>query len=149
MSERVAGNGRSTTSAWGTVAAVDGEHALIRMDESGCGRCRETGGCGGNNLARLLCSKPRTFRVPNPDKRAVGERVCVRLVEGSLGRSALYAYAFPWLALLLGALLGSSLADEGGAIGGAAAGLLVGWLSLRRAQRRDAADPRFQPSIRS
>lgn len=137
------------TSAWGTVAAVDGEYALIRMDESGCGRCREAGGCGGNNIARLLCSKPRTFRVLNPEQRVVGERVCVRLVDGSLGRSALYAYAFPWLALLVGALLGSSLAGEAGAIGGAMAGLLVAWLGLRRAQRRDAADPRFQPSIRS
>jgi len=137
------------TGAWGTVAALDGEHALIRMEESGCGRCREAGGCGGNNLAKLLCSTPRTFRVPNPERRSVGERVRVRVGEGSVRRSALAAYAFPWLALLLGALAGSAWAGELGAIGGALAGLLVGWLGLRRAQRRDAADPRCQPSITS
>jgi sigma-E factor negative regulatory protein RseC len=135
--------------AWGTVASVDGEHALIRMDESGCGRCREVGGCGGNNLAKLLCSTPRTFRVPNPERRSVGERVHVRIGEGSVRRSAFVAYAFPWLALLLGALAGSAAAGEAGAIGGAMAGLLVGWLGLRRAQRRDASDPRCQPSITS
>ncbi len=140
---------KPSTGAWGTVASVDGEHALIRMDESGCGRCREVGGCGGNNLAKLLCSTPRTFRVPNPERRPVGARVRVRVGEGSVRRSALAAYAVPWLALLLGALAGSAAAGEAGAIGGALAGLLVGWLGLRRAQRRDAADPRFQPSITS
>ena len=137
------------TGAWGTVASLDGEYALIRMEESGCGRCREVGGCGGNNLAKLLCSTPRTFRVPNPERRSVGERVRVRVGEGSVRRSALAAYAFPWLALLLGALAGSAAAGEAGAIGGAIVGLLVGWLGLRRAQRRDAADPRCQPSITS
>ena len=137
------------TGAWGTVAALDGEHALIRMEESGCGRCREAGGCGGNNLAKLLCSTPRTFRVPNPERRSVGERVRVRVGEGSVRRSALAAYAFPWLALLLGALAGSAAAGEAGAIGGAIVGLLVGWLGLWRAQRRDAADPPCQPSITS
>lgn len=137
------------TAAWGTVAAVDGEHALIRMDEGGCGRCREVGGCGGNKIASLLCSTPRTFRVPNPEQRAVGERVRVRVGEGLVRRSAWYAYAFPLLALLAAALAGSALAGEAGAIGGALLGLLVGWLGLRRVQRRDASDPRFQPSIRS
>ncbi|EXI86288.1 MAG: Sigma-E factor regulatory protein RseC [Candidatus Accumulibacter regalis] len=135
--------------AWGTVSAVEGEHALVRMDESGCGRCREVGGCGGNHLAKLLCATPRTFRVPNPERRAVGEYVRVRIGAGSLRRSALAAYVFPLLALLIGALAGSAWAGELGAIGGALAGLLVGWLGLRRAQRRDAADPRCQPSITS
>lgn len=138
-----------TGGAWGSIAAVDGDDALVRMDEGGCGRCREPGGCGGNNVASLLCATPRTFRVPNPDGRAVGERVRVRVLAGSVSRSALYAYAFPLLALLVGALAGSALAGEAGAIGGAIAGLLVGWLGLRRAQRRHTGDCRFQPSIRS
>ena len=133
------------TDAWGTVVAVDDGQATIRIDEGGCGRCREAGGCGG----KLLCASPRTFRVPNPDRCAVGQRVRVGVVEGSLRRSALHAYAFPLLALLLGALLGSALAGEAGAIGGSIAGLLVGWLGLRRAQSRSACDPRFRLSIRA
>ena len=135
--------------AWGTVAALDGEYALIRMDDSGCGRCRAPGGCGGNNAVSILCRAPRTFRVPNPEHRVVGERVRVRVAEGAIGHGALHVYAVPLLALLLGALAGSTLADEAGAIAGAIAGLWVGWMGLRRVHRRSSDDPRFQPSIES
>lgn len=134
--------------AWGTVTAVDGEHATIRIDESGCGRCAEAGGCGGNSLGKLLCSPPRTFCVPNPGRISVGERVRIGVADGSVGRSAFHAYAIPLLAVLAGALSGSALGDEFGAIGGAALGLLVGWLGLRRAQRRGQRDARLRPSIR-
>ncbi|WP_291992745.1 SoxR reducing system RseC family protein [Candidatus Accumulibacter sp. ACC003] len=135
--------------AWGTVAALDGEYALIRMDEGGCGRCREPGGCGGNHVASLLCPTARTFRVFNAEQRLVGERVRVCVAEGSVRRGALHAYAFPLLALLLGALAGSAFAGEAGAIAGAIAGLLLGWWGLRRAQLRSVNDPRLQPSIKS
>lgn len=142
-------DGRPVTDAWGTVTAVDDEGATIRVDESGCGRCREPGGCGGHNLAQLLCRAPRTFRVPNPDRCAVGERVRVGVAEGSVASSALHAYAFPLLALLAGALGGSVLAGEVGAIGGSLAGLFVGWLGLRRAQLRGMHNRRLRPWIRS
>ena len=55
------------TDAWGTVTAVDDQHASIHMDEIGCGRCGEPGGCGGKHLGKLLCGTPRTVRVRNPD----------------------------------------------------------------------------------
>ena len=135
--------------AWGTVVALDGEQATIRMDETGCGRCRQPGGCGGSEAARLFCHTPRTFNVPNPDHRRVGERVQIVLADGSLGRGALHAYVQPLLALLGGALAGSAIAGEVGAMGGAIAGLLLGWLLLRRAQLRWRNDRGRQPSIRS
>lgn len=134
--------------AWGTVIAVDDGQATIRMDDGGCGRCRESGGCGGNNLGQLLCGTPRTLRVPNPDRCVVGQRVRVGVVDGSLGSSALHAYAVPLLGLFAGALGGSAVAGEGGAIGGSIVGLLAGWWSLRRAHLRCRDDPRFRPSIR-
>lgn len=137
------------TDAWGTVTAVDGQYAYLRMDESGCGRCRQPGGCGGNHLGPLWCGSPRTFRVLNPDHCDVGARVQVTVAEGSLSRSVLYAYASPLLALFAGALSGSACGGEAGAIGGAMGGLLVGWLGLRRAQRQSQHDPRLQISIRS
>ncbi len=136
------------TDTWATVIAVDGEQTTIRIDDSGCGRCGEAGGCGGNHLGKLLCGTPRTFRVLNPERCGVGARVRVGVAEGSLGRSAVHAYAFPLLALIAGALLESALAGEAAAIGGAVAGLLVGWLGLRRAQRRSLNDARYLPSIR-
>ena len=85
-------DGSHMTDTWGTVTAVDDEGATIRVDDSGCGRCREPGGCGGNNLAQLLCRTPRTFRVPNPDRCTVGERVRVGVAEGSVASSAPVSY---------------------------------------------------------
>ena len=134
--------------AWGTVTAVDDGQATIRMDDGGCGRCRESGGCGGNNLGQLLCATPRTLRVANPERCVVGQRVRIGVVDGSLGSSALHAYAVPLLGLFVGALGGSAVAGEIGAFGGSLGGLLAGWWGLRRAHLRSRDDPRFRPSIR-
>jgi sigma-E factor negative regulatory protein RseC len=135
--------------AQGTISALDGEYAIVRMDEAGCGRCHEDGGCGGNNLGKMLCSTPRTFRVLNPGKAAVGDSVRVAIADGAVRRSAAYAYGLPLLALFGGALGGASLAGDLGSIFGGVGGLLAAWFGLRRAQLRGTADPRFQPYIRS
>lgn len=140
---------RLVTEVWGTVTVVDGQYATIRVDDRGCGRCNEPGGCGGKNIGTLLCGTSRIVQALNSQQHRVGDRVRVSVLDGSLRYSATYAYGFPLLALLAGALLGSALVGEFGAIAGATAGLVVGWLGLRRAQRRSARDPRFQPSIRS
>ena len=138
-----------TTDSSATVIAVDGMQATIRIDEGGCGRCREPGGCGGHHLGQLLCPTSRTYRVANPEHCTIGQRVRVGVRAGSLGRSAFHVYVVPLLALLAGALGGSLLAGEPGAIIGALAGLLIGWLCLYRAQRRYWRDGRPQIWIRS
>jgi sigma-E factor negative regulatory protein RseC len=135
--------------AQGTISAVDGEYAIVRMDETGCGRCHEDGGCGGNNLGKMFCSTPRTFRVLNPGKAAVGLRVRVAIADGAVRRSAAYAYGVPLLALFAGAIGGAALAGEPGAICGAVGGLLAAWFGLRRAQLRRTPEQRFQPYIRT
>ena len=134
--------------ASGTITALDGDYAIIRMDEAGCGRCHEPGGCGGNPLGKVFCSVPRTFRVLNPGNSAIGSRVTVVIAEGSVRRSAILAYGLPLLALFFGAISGSTLAGEAGAIIGSLCGLFCAWLSLRYAQRRGVLDPRSQPYIR-
>jgi sigma-E factor negative regulatory protein RseC len=134
--------------ASGTITALDGDYAIIRMDEAGCGRCHEPGGCGGNPLGKVFCSVPRTFRVLNPGNSAVGSRVTVVIAEGSVRRSVILAYGLPLLALFLGAISGSTVAGEAGAIIGSLCGLLGAWLALRYAQRHGALDPRSQPFIR-
>lgn len=138
----------SMIDASGAITAIDGEYALVVMDETGCGRCHEEGGCGGNNLGKMFCSTPRSFRVLNPGNARVGDRVNVVIGEGAVRRSALLAYVVPLLALFAGALGGSALADEPGAIAGAISGVLLAWLILRHAQGRRTADPRFAPHIR-
>jgi sigma-E factor negative regulatory protein RseC len=118
------------------------------MDESGCGRCHEPGGCGGIILGRFLCSVPRSFRVLNTGNSAIGTRVTVVVAAGSIRRGALLVYGLPLLALLAGAIGGSILAGELGAMIGAACGLFCAWLLLRYAQRRGRPDRRAQPHIR-
>ena len=134
--------------AQGTITAVNGDTAEVLMDETGCGRCHEEGGCGGNNLGKMLCASPRTFRVLNPGNSAVGDRVTVVIAEGAVRRSALLAYVVPLLALFIGALGGSALAGEFGAIIGAVSGLLGAWLILRYVQARSTPERNSQPYIR-
>lgn len=132
----------------GTVVAIDGEHALVSMDETGCGRCHEEGGCGGNNIGKMFCNAPRTFRVLNPGRAVVGDRVTIVIAEGVVRRSAALAYGLPLLALFAGALAGSALFGEPGAIIGAISGLSCAWLGLRYLQARGSADKHSQPYIR-
>jgi sigma-E factor negative regulatory protein RseC len=134
--------------AQGLIIALDGEYALVRMDETGCGRCHEQGGCGGNNIGKMFCSAPRTFRVLNPRNSHIGERVTIAIAEGALRRSAVLAYGLPLLALFIGALTGSALAGETGAIVGSICGLVLSWLLLRHAQLHSTPDQRSQPYIR-
>ena len=132
----------------GTITALDGDYAIVRMDETGCGRCHEEGGCGGNNIGKMLCSTPRTFRVLNPGHAAIGDQVTIVIAEGVVRRSAALAYGLPLLALIFGALVGSMLAGEIGAIVGSLAGLLCSWLALHFAQLYVRPDQRDQPYIR-
>ena len=79
---------QSTIEASGTVAQIDGEYAIVHMDQTGCGRCHEEGGCGGHNLGNLLCRSVRSLRVANPGQARVGDRVRIAVAVGALRRSA-------------------------------------------------------------
>ncbi|MRD72852.1 Fis family transcriptional regulator [Rhodocyclus tenuis] len=134
--------------ASGTVTALDGDFALVQMDEGGCGRCHEPGGCGGGpNIGRMFCSAPRNFRALNPQRLSVGARVRVTIADGAVRRSALVAYAIPLLLFLAGAIGGAFLAGELASFAGAVFGLLAGWMLLRRNQRRGVLDAGMQPVI--
>jgi sigma-E factor negative regulatory protein RseC len=134
--------------AAGTITALDGDYAMVRMDETGCGRCHEEGGCGGNNIGKMFCTTPRTFRVLNPGHSDIGDHVNIVITEGVVRRSAVLAYGLPLLALILGALAGSKLAGEIGAIVGSFSALLFSWLALHFAQLKVRPDQRTQPYIR-
>jgi sigma-E factor negative regulatory protein RseC len=136
------------TDAPGTITALDGEYAIVVMEETGCGRCYEQGGCGGKNLGKLFCNSPRTFRVLNKGNSALGDRVTIAISEGVVRRSAVLAYGLPLLALFAGSITGSELAGETGAILGAIVGLISAWLGLHYAQIRGTPDPRSQPYIK-
>lgn len=134
----------------GTIVALDGEFAVVRLPAGGgCGRCHEPGGCGGANIGRMLCSsEARDFRALNPEGIDVGASVRLLIADGAVRRSATLAYGFPLAALFVGALAGGALAGEPGSIVGALAGLVAGWFLLRRDRRVAAADPGMQPVVR-
>lgn len=140
--------------AAGTIIALDeesGKYAVVRIDDGGCGRCHEPGGCGGANIGRMLCTTPRDFRALNPQGVALGARVRVAIADGAVRRGALTAYALPLLALLVGAMAGSAIAGDlnrdAGGIVGALVGLVAGWLPLWRGAAGKAGDPALQAVI--
>lgn len=135
--------------ATGVIIELDGDYAMVRMDETGCGRCHEPGGCGGNNIGKMFCSAPRVFRVFNPAQTSVGMRVTIVIAEGAVRRSAALAYGLPLLALFLGAFCGAAVAGETGSIIGAICGLFVAWMGLRFAHRLRSSSRLFQPYIQN
>jgi len=133
----------------GTITELDGEYAIVHMDETGCGRCHEPGGCGGRNIGKMFCNAPRVFRVLNPKRVAVGVQVTIAIAQGAVQRSAALAYGMPLLGLFLGAFVGSAMAGELGAIVGAICGLSSAWLGLHFVNRLRSSDQRFRPYIRN
>jgi hypothetical protein len=103
---------RVTTDAWGTIIASDEQQATVPHGRGRLRPLRRTRRMRWQPCWQLFCSTPRTFRIPNAEHRSVGERVRISIVDGSVGRSALYAYVFPLLALLPGPCRGRLLATR-------------------------------------
>lgn len=124
------------TEARGIVRATGEGWAEVEVEQGGCGRCHEPGGCGGQNLTQMMCSKPHVYRVDNPDGARVGEQVALLIEASVLGRSAGLAYVLPVLGLIVGALLGTRFGGDLGGMAGGGAGLVFSWLALRLYARR-------------
>lgn len=129
------------------VRAVDGHDAIVEVEQGGCGRCHEKGGCGGQHLTQMLCSSPKTYRVPNPENVAVGENVTVAIAAGAVRRSANLAYGLPIVGLIGGAMLGLQFGGDPGAIAGSAAGLLLACFAVRWKMRPGTGKSDIRPYI--
>jgi sigma-E factor negative regulatory protein RseC len=105
----------------------------VEVLSEGCGRCHENGGCGGQNLARALCSGKR-YWIETKSPIGVGQRVKVGVDSGSVRDAASKAYALPLLAMLVGAFLGARIGSVESVLG-AAAGLAAAWYGLSRSRR--------------
>ncbi len=139
-------HGDSTIRA--VVRGLEGDFALVEVEQGGCGRCHEKGGCGGQHLTQMFCSGPKAWRVANTIGARQGERVLIAISEGSVRRVANLAYGLPLLAAISAAAVGSALADDAGAMVGAAFGLVAAFSYLRWRTRRPAIDnPVGQPHI--
>ncbi len=121
--------------------------ALVEVEQGGCGRCHEKGGCGGQQLTQMFCSTPRQYRVANDIGAQIGDHVTVAVPAGSIRKSANLAYILPLTAAIAGAALGMPLGGDAGAMIGAAAGLLLSFLFIRHQAARRVDDPAFHPHI--
>lgn len=136
-----------TTQVRALVRALDGETALVEVQGGGCGRCHESGGCGGHHLTQVLCGAPRTYRATNPFGAQVGDEVMVGIPARVVWIGATWGYVLPVLALLTGALAGMALGGESAAMWGGGGGLVLAWLFARYKVRCGAGNPDFRPQI--
>lgn len=124
--------------------------ARLQFEVSGgCGRCHETGGCGGVSIAQPLCSKPKTLLVADGIGVQVGDKVMVAIPDALLSQGVTRAYLIPLVLLFIGSALGGILLPQVlpiqwlvtpdiGAIAGAGMGLMAAWWQLQRNQQRGA-----------
>lgn len=127
---------------------------LVRLQfelSGGCGRCHETGGCGGVSIAQPLCSKPKTLLVPDRLGVQIGDKVLVAIPDRMLSQGVTRAYMIPLLLLFAGSILGGSILPQLapmqwqitadiGAITGAGIGLIAAWWQLQRSLRSRAIE---------
>lgn len=131
----------------GVVRAVDGLEAIVEVEQGGCGRCHEKGGCGGQSLSQMLCSAKKTYRVDNSGGAAVGDAVTIAIAAGAVRRSANLAYGLPLISVIVGAALGMQAGDDLGAIAGGGVGLLFSWLLVRRKMSSGTGNTTIRPYI--
>lgn len=131
----------------GTVRELVDGIALVEVEQGGCGRCHEEGGCGGQQLTQMFCSGPRHYRVANDIDAQVGDRVTIAVPAGSIRKTANLAYILPLTAAIAGAAIGMPLGGDPGAMIGALAGLVLAFLYVRRQATRRVDDPELHPHI--
>jgi sigma-E factor negative regulatory protein RseC len=121
--------------------------AQVEVEQGGCGRCHEEGGCGGQQLTQMFCSGSKTYRVTNAVGAEIGDRVRVGIAPGSVSKTANLAYILPLTVAFAGAALGTSLGGDAGGILGAICGLITTFAYIRFRVRPEAGNPAESPYI--
>jgi len=136
-----------STTVCGVVRNVEGDQADVEVEQGGCGRCNEPGGCGGQSLTRMFASGPRKFRVDNQFGASVGDRVTIAIAAGNVRRSANLAYGIPLLAMIAGAVIGTAVRGDLGGMLGAACALFPALLYVRRRSTVRSGSAEERPHI--
>jgi sigma-E factor negative regulatory protein RseC len=128
---------KEETTVRATVRHLDGDEALVEVEQGGCGRCHEEGGCGGQQLTQMFCSGPKNYRVANPHGAKIGDQVTVAIAAGSVRQTANLAYGLPLTVTIVCAAIGTQINGDMGAISGALLGLVAAVFYIRhRAQAK-------------
>lgn len=112
------------------VRSLDGKWVRVEIEQGGCGRCHEKGGCGGQHLTQMFCSGPKTYLVENTVGANVGDRVKIAIAVGSVSRTANLAYILPLTVTIVGAVLGALFGGDLSAMAGAGVGLSAAFLYI-------------------
>ncbi|MGM0594512.1 MAG: SoxR reducing system RseC family protein [Pseudomonadota bacterium] len=135
------------------VVALEGEFAWVETErQSSCSSCA-TKGCGTGALSKVLGARRQRLRVANPVGAKTGDTVVLGIREEALLQGSLMVYILPLILMLAGGLLGEMLAPqwllpaEGMSLFFGGLGLLLGFILLRRFNRRAEQDPRFNAVI--
>lgn len=137
----------SPTTVRAVVRALEGTRALVEVEQGGCGRCHEEGGCGGQHLTQMFCGGPRTYYADNDIGAIVGDPVVVAIAAGSVRQSANLAYILPLTVSIGGAMLGSVNHGNLGAMIGAGVGLVVAFVLIRLRSPSKQFDAASRPHI--
>ena len=129
------------------VRELENDVALVEIEQGGCGRCHEKGGCGGQSLTQMMCSGPKQYRVANDIGAAVGDRVTVAIAAASVRQGANLGYVLPLTASIAGAAVGMQLGDDPGAMLGGAAGLVAAFVYVRQRMSGEAGNSASRPHI--
>jgi sigma-E factor negative regulatory protein RseC len=101
----------------GIVQSVADGKAIVAMETTGCGSCKQGSSCG---IGKLASGRPATLlTLPVSGNVQVGDTVSIALPESRVTVSALLGYFFPAIAMLVGAGFGASFdgSDEATALG--------------------------------
>lgn len=130
-----------------TVRILDGDEALVEVEQGGCGRCHEQGGCGGQQLTQMFCSGPKNYRVANPHGAQVGDQVTVAIAPGTVRQTANLAYGVPLTATIAGAAIGTQIAGDVGAMIGALFGIVGAIVYIRHRANATGGNLATRPYI--
>ena len=131
----------------GIVRGLDGEKALVEVEQGGCGRCHEEGGCGGQQLTQMFCSGPKAYEAENGIGAVVGDKVVIATAPGSVRQTANLAYGVPLLGAIGGAVIGMQLGGDVGGMFGALLGLTGAFAYIRILTKRGAGESLARPRI--
>lgn len=134
----------------GTISRLTGQRATVevKINEGGCGRCHEVGGCGSQNISRAFCQKTKSIDVSNTLGLAVGDMVRVGIEERTIGAAATKIYVIPLIGILFGAGLGQFFMGSQASIIGAFSGLAIALVYSKAARFRSLPDPILvKPSV--
>lgn len=129
------------------VRTLDGKFANVEVEQGGCGRCHEEGGCGGQQLTQMFCSGQKTYRVENIIGADIGDRVTIAIAAGSVSRTANFAYILPLAVTIAGATLGSFFGGDLSSMIGAGVGLAIAFLYVIARSHGKTGNPAERPHI--